>query len=99
VQTCISCTASHEEGAGKQDSGTASAEHEDDIARCLSLSQHLSIRMPSKKINLGLVAVPKGEQSSRSEQALIRLLRESSADRALVFCAIRSESEAMSTLL
>jgi superfamily II DNA helicase RecQ len=78
---------------------TASAAHGDDIATCLSMSEHLTIRMPSKKTNLRIAVVPKGEQRRRSEQNLIRMLRESTAKRALVFCGTRSECEAISTLL
>jgi superfamily II DNA helicase RecQ len=78
---------------------TASAAHEEDIATCLSMLQHLSIRMPSKRTNLRLVVVPKGEQRSGSEQALIRVLRESTAKKALVFCGTRRECEVVSGLL
>jgi superfamily II DNA helicase RecQ len=62
----------------------------------VTASQHSHVH---RKTNLRLVVVPKGEHRSRSEHTLVRLLRESTAKRALVFCGTRSECEAISTLL
>jgi ATP-dependent DNA helicase RecQ len=69
-----------------------------EILECLHMQAAACIRMPMMKNNLHLAVCGKGSGRSASER-LVRVLRTSTAQQAIVFCGRRDETERVAKLL
>jgi ATP-dependent DNA helicase RecQ len=77
---------------------TATARTARAIERCLRLHGTVHIRMPVVKANVHIAIAAKG-RGRRAHERLVRVLRTSSAEQAIVFCCERKECECVAASL
>jgi ATP-dependent DNA helicase RecQ len=77
---------------------TATARSAKEIESCLQMHATVQIRMPIAKDNVHIAITAKG-RGRRAKERLIRVLRSSSAEQAIVFCCKRAECERVAACL
>jgi ATP-dependent DNA helicase RecQ len=77
---------------------TATGKTAREIERCLQLHAMVHIRMPVAKANVHIAIAAKG-RGRRAVERLVRVLRMSSAEQAIVFCCERNECESVAASL